>query len=331
MKINIYYGGRGVLDDPTLYVINKMEEVLNELNVGVTRYNLYELKNSIAMLPQTLKEVDGIILATTVEWIGIGGNMQQFLDACWLYGDKDVISHLYMQPVVISTTYGEKEGLLTLQNAWEILGGRLCQGLCGYVEDLLTFEMKEEYTKIIEKRTENLYRTISQKTVDLPSSNQAVKRSVLRTNQIELTPAESEQLSKYVSDDDYVKRQKADISELAGLFSEKLKEDTLDGAFLNDLRGNFHPQDGFRATYEFLIDGQKTPLYIRVDGTNLDLGYDAVDAPDVLAKINEGTFASIVSGSATFQKVFMTGDMTAKGNFKTLQMLDQLFPFQPVL
>ena len=40
MKINIYYGGRGLLDDPTLYVINKMQEVLEELRVTVERYNL---------------------------------------------------------------------------------------------------------------------------------------------------------------------------------------------------------------------------------------------------------------------------------------------------
>ena len=94
MKINIYYGGRGLLDDPTLYVINKMQSVLEELNVRVDRYNLHELKNSITTLPQTLKDVDGVILATTVEWYGIGGYMQQFLDACWLYGDKEKISTL---------------------------------------------------------------------------------------------------------------------------------------------------------------------------------------------------------------------------------------------
>ena len=35
MKINIYYGGRGVLDDPTLYVIHKMERLLTELRVEV--------------------------------------------------------------------------------------------------------------------------------------------------------------------------------------------------------------------------------------------------------------------------------------------------------
>lgn len=47
MNINIYYGGRGLVDDPTILVINKIQEVLDELNVNVNRYNLYEMKNTI--------------------------------------------------------------------------------------------------------------------------------------------------------------------------------------------------------------------------------------------------------------------------------------------
>ena len=35
MKINIYYGGRGLIEDPTLYVISKLTEVLEELRVDV--------------------------------------------------------------------------------------------------------------------------------------------------------------------------------------------------------------------------------------------------------------------------------------------------------
>ena len=201
MNINIYYGGRGLLDDPTLYVVGKMEDVLRELRVQVKRYNIFEHKNEIATLPQTFKDADGIILATTVEWLGIGGFMQQFLDACWLYGDKEKIATTYMQPIVMSTTYGERDAETTLTNAWEVLGGLPCPGLCGYVEDLAAFEANKEYNLIIEKKAENLYRTISQKIRSLPTSNQAVKRSVFRTQQLELTPQESEQLSKYVSDD----------------------------------------------------------------------------------------------------------------------------------
>lgn len=152
MKINIYYGGRGLMDDPTLYVINKMQSVLEELHVEVERYNLYELKNTIPTLPQTLKEADGIILATTVEWHGIGGYMSQFLDACWLYGDKEKIASIYMCPVVMSTTYGEREGKLDLAVAWEILGGLPCTGVCGYIADTAIFEENESYSMILEKR-----------------------------------------------------------------------------------------------------------------------------------------------------------------------------------
>ena len=35
MKINIYYGGRGIVDDPTLYVLDKIQDVLDELNISV--------------------------------------------------------------------------------------------------------------------------------------------------------------------------------------------------------------------------------------------------------------------------------------------------------
>ena len=33
-KVNIYYGGRGLIEDPTIYVMDKITEVLNELNVA---------------------------------------------------------------------------------------------------------------------------------------------------------------------------------------------------------------------------------------------------------------------------------------------------------
>lgn len=330
MKINIYYGGRGLLDDPTLYVVNKMEDVLKELRVNVERYNIYEHKNEISTLPHTFKEADGIILATTVEWLGIGGYMQQFLDACWLYGDKELMSELYMQPIVMSTTYGEREGVLTLENAWEMLGGQPCAGLCGYVEDLVTFELNEEYTVIIEKKAENLYRTISQKIKALPSSNQAVKQTVLRTQSMDLTPQESEQLSKYVSDDSYVKKQKEDIEELASMFKDILgkSKDEEDTMYIKELESHFIPQEDFQATYLLMIEGKQKPLYIEVINEELSCHYGKEENIDVFAKLSAEVMDNIVAGRKTFQRAFMTGEMTAKGNFKTLRMLDTVFNFE---
>lgn len=329
MKVNIYYGGRGLLDDPTLYVLNKMEEVLKELRVTVERINIYEHKNEIATLPQTMREADGIILATTVEWLGIGGYMQQFLDACWLYGDKDKIQATYMQPIVMSTTYGEREGEMTLANAWEILGGLPCPGLCGYVEDLVSFEMNKDYTVIIEKKAENLYRTISQKMKSLPTSNLAVKQSVLRTTQIDLTPQESEQLSKYVSDDNYVKQQKEDIQELASMFKDMLGKANQDEetAYVEQFRESFIPQLDFKARYLFGIQGKKKPLFIEVKQDELTIYYGEEKGIDVYAKLSQEVMDGIIAGRMTFQRAFMTGEMTAKGNFKVLRMLDNVFSF----
>ena len=330
MKVNIYYGGRGLLDDPTLYVIGKMEEVLKELRVSVERYNIYEHKNSISTLPQTLKDADGIILATTVEWLGIGGYMQQFLDSCWLYGDKEKIKTTYMQPIVMSTTYGEREGELTLSNAWEILGGLPCSGMCGYVDDLVSFEMNHDYSLIIEKKAENLYRTISQKQKSLPTSNQAVTRTILRTQQMDLTPQESEQLSQYVADDSYVKKQKEDIEELASMFKDKLsvQQNDTQTEHITELESHFVPQGDFTANYLFMIEEKKKPLVVEVAGEELNCYYGQQENVDVYAKLTGEVMNNILAGRMTFQRAFMTGEMTAKGNFKTLRTLDQIFIFE---
>lgn len=330
MKVNIYYGGRGLLDDPTLYVIGKMEEVLKELRVSVERYNIYEHKNSISTLPQTLKDADGIILATTVEWLGIGGYMQQFLDSCWLYGDKEKIKTTYMQPIVMSTTYGEREGELTLSNAWEILGGLPCSGMCGYVDDLVSFEMNHDYSLIIEKKAENLYRTISQKQKSLPTSNQAVTRTILRTQQMDLTPQESEQLSQYVADDSYVKKQKEDIEELASMFKDKLsvQQNDTQTEYITELESHFLPQGDFTANYLFMIEEKKKPLVVEVAGEELNCYYGQQENVDVYAKLTGEVMNNILAGRMTFQRAFMTGEMTAKGNFKTLRTLDQIFIFE---
>lgn len=255
--------------------------------------------------------------------------MQQFLDACWLYGDKNKIKMTYMQPIVMSTTYGEREGELTLANAWEILGGLPCPGLCGYVEDLVSFEMNKDYTVIIEKKAENLYRTISQKMRSLPTSNQAVKQSVLRTPQMELTPQESEQLSKYVSDDTYVKKQKEDIRELSSMFKDMLgkSEAEEDDVYVGDFKEHFVPQNDFAARYLFMVEGKKQPLFIGINKDKLDIHYGQEDDIDIYAKVSPDMLIEIVGGRMTFQRAFMTGEMTAKGNFKTLRMLDSVFNF----
>ena len=316
------------MDDPTLYVINKMQEVLEELNVKVERFMLNELKNTITTLPQTLKEADGIILAATVEWYGIGGYMQQFLDACWLYGDKEKIAKIYMCPVVMSTTYGEREGKMTLSVAWEILGGLPCSGICGYIANINELEMSDDYRMLIERKAENVYRTIKQKVVSLPASNRAVQQKVSLSPTNDLTPQETEQLSQYAADDGYVQRQKEDIQELASMFRGMMSQaDNEADSYQNKFEKNFQPIPGFKAVYKIAVEGNNQAIGLQINGKDLIYHTDFSERADVEAQITADAMNEIMAGRMTFQRAFMGGEMKMKGDFKILRTLDELFVF----
>ena len=330
MKINIYYGGRGIIDDPTLCVISQITTVLNELNVKVQQYNLYEQRNGITALPNTLKDADGVILASTVEWYGVGGYMMQFLDACWLYGDKDKIKNIYMAPVVMSTTHGEREGMMSLSSAWEMLGGLVCDGICGYIADTTRLENSPEYTKVIEKKTENLYRMMNQKMPVLPASSQAVINKVSIAKSIDLTPQESEQLSEYASDDKFVRKQKEDLQELASIFRDKMGEDTATGdsdEYAKLLQKKFTPVAGIKAKFKvaFLDNSRLKPVIIDVDNSKCDCRTGDEGDCDVVITSDQKIFEEILDGRITFQRAFMDGSVKMKGDFKLLRSMDQLF------
>lgn len=333
MKINIYYGGRGIHGDPSLYVVKKMMQVLEELNVQVEKYDLFDQKNNITKLPKTLKEADGVILASTVEWHGVGGYLTSFLDACWLFGDKEKISGIYMAPVVMSTTYGEKEAELDLISAWEALGGQICNGICGYIPELGELEYNEAYQKLIEKSAENLYRCINQKQVRLPASTKAVSQSVYKTKQSFLTQQETEQLSEYISDDSYVRKQKEDIKELTNLFKGKLNVQTKEdvGSFLQQLRLAFHPAAEVHANYKIILqyaDGSKSQnIVLKIDNAKLEAGTGDLAYPDFEITVSAENFGEITKGKRSFDQCFKEGKLRMKGEFKYLQLLDQLFVF----
>ncbi|MCR4923476.1 MAG: SCP2 sterol-binding domain-containing protein [Lachnospiraceae bacterium] len=330
MKINIYYGGRGILDDPSLYVVNKIKDVLLELNVKVELFKLYEMKNAITTLPASINDSDGIILASTVEWFGIGGYISQFLDACWLYGNREKISKTYMCPVVLSTTFGERDGVSSLVSAWEILGGLYCEGISAYVNDMHEFEKNETYNELIEKAAENIYRTISKKAPAFPSSNQAIKQIVKKAPSIPLTPQESEQLSKYAADERYVKKQKEDIAELTSLFKEKMEHSGQDDSlqYISDFQKHFNPNEEVDAIYKFVIKGKRKPLIVETKDGGLNCYYGDVDDCDLRCKLDSDMMDQIVSGRITLQRAFMSGAVEAKGDIRILRMLDQVFNFE---
>ena len=328
MRVNIYYGGRGLIEDSTIYVINSVAEILNELRVDTEIYNLYELKKGIASLPKTLKEADGVILASHVEWFGIGGLLQQFLDACWLYGDKEEISKKYMMPIVIASTYGERDAECTLIKAWELLGGIPVTGLCAYVEDHTLFETNSNISRRIEKITENFYRNMSQKSAPLPNSSNEVSKKMLKSKPLRLTPQESEQLSEYVSNDLYVKKQKEDIEELTMMFKGMLGEPADEEVYIDRLKKSYTGSDETEnAEYLIVLTDLSKELHIKISEGSLKCAYEKAAKVDVLIKMTSAVLDKIINKERSFQEAFMAGELTAKGNFNILRMLDSFFTF----
>ena len=90
------------------------------------------------------------------------------------------------------------------------------------------------------------------------------------------------------------------------------KEDS-GGEYINDFKVHFRGNPEFTAKYLFMIDGKEQPLFLNVNGDTVDCKYGKED--------------NIVAGRETFQRAFSVGDMTAKGNFRTLRMLDEIFTF----
>ena len=175
-----------------------------------------------------------------------------------------------------------------------------------------------------------MYRTINKKLPSLPASNQAVKRKVSITKNIDLTPQESEQLSYYASDDSYVQKTKEDIKELTSIFRERMEIEEEDNQteFLRELESHFNPIPGFHGTYKIGMNGEKQALFIEVNQKDLICSFDSAEKADVEIQMTKETMDDIIYGRMSFQRAFMSGMMKMKGEFKLLRQLDQIFVFR---
>jgi len=187
----------------------------------------------------------------------------------------------------------------------------------------------EALVSMIEKKAEDLYRTINQHVAVLPCSNQAVKQKVSFTQSLNLTPQEAEQLSELASNDVYVQKQKEDIQELASMFKDLMEEKGTQGntPFLEELKSHFCPQAGFRAVYRFNIPETSKPLVIKVDNAQMECYYGTCEQADVELQIASDVMNEIIQGRMTFQRAFMAGSMKMRGDFRVLRTLDIIYDF----
>ena len=117
---------------------------------------------------------------------------------------------------------------------------------------------------------------------------------------------------------------------MTSLFRDMLDEEGMDNEeeYLASFKRVFKPQEGFQAEYSFDIEEKRKKLILSVDGSKLECGYGICERPDVEVQLGKAAMEDIVNGRMTFQRAFMSGSMKAKGDFKLLRSLDQLFNFE---
>ena len=76
-----------------------------------------------------------------------------------------------------------------------------------------------------------------------------------------------------------------------------------------------------------MIRNFKKDLIIKVANAKLDIYYGTNEYSDVKLELNPEVLEQVVKGENSFQRTFMTGKMSSKGDFNMMKALDNIFPF----
>ena len=113
------------------------------------------------------------------------------------------------------------------------------------------------------------------------------------------------------------------------MFREMLGNEGAEGNDkIKQFRNHFRPQKDFKATYSIELSDQSRTVIVEVNSNELKCYYGELENTDVASRTTSEVLDNIIAGKITFQRAFMSGDLAAKGNFKTLRMFDTIFQFQ---
>ena len=86
-------------------------------------------------------------------------------------------------------------------------------------------------------------------------------------------------------------------------------------------------QIGVSASYSLNLADENKNLIVEVKEEQLDCYYGEKKDVDVLVRLSKSIMEDIIKGDMTLQRAFMSGEVTAKGDFKTLRNFDTFFQF----
>lgn len=339
MKILIIYGGSGLADDLSLAAIKRIHTVLNELEVEVKQYNL-DYTDITEEITNELESTQGVVLATTVEWMGIGGRMQTFLDRCYA-SNNQYFHDKYLMSVVLTKSNGDRDASNYMLKCWDMLGGLEGVNVCGKIDRFVDLETNENMISIIDKKTEDFYRIIRQKRTVLLTGTKSLQKPVMdehvendtfaKMNIIDEYVGDTDTKAKVIEEDPYIVEQKQDIEEISDFLKQQLNKNTnLSGNKYIDrfLEAFICEDESFKCTYNIIITNKKNKdIILKIKDKKL-AGFIGTDIKaEVIINIEDNILDEIIKGKLTVQRGFLTGKLKAKGNFTLLYEFDNIFKF----
>jgi multimeric flavodoxin WrbA len=338
MKILIVYGGNNMADDLSLVAVERIHTVLEELEVDVKRFDL-DYSDITEEFMDELRTSDGVVLATTVKWIGIGGKMQAFLDRCFFSGQKDVFENKYLMSVVLTNGTGDRDASNYLIKCWDMLGGLEGTNICGKIEKSVQLETNERMISIIDKKTEDFYRIINQKRDLFPTgtylhNEKSVQKDGVMTDQeaniFDELIGDDFPGTKKIEEDSTIIKQRQDIKDITNFFKQKLTNNDImsENKYIDKFLQAFKCNDlSFECTYNIILLDTKQNIILKVKNNNL-VGLDGTDPlANVVINVESEILDEIINGRLTIQRAFLTGQLKAKGNFTWLYEIDNIFEF----
>ena len=100
--------------------------------------------------------------------------------------------------------------------------------------------------------------------------------------------------------------------------------------YVERLKSHFFPMEGLKAVFRIDLVEEKSSLIIDINDSKLNCYRGTVEQADVTAKVKTAVFKQVLDGTKTFQSAFMSGELSAQGNFKILRNFDTIFRFQNI-
>lgn len=318
-KITIIQAGMSQADNPAKFAGDKLAEVFGELGLRVDTVSLPV--EDFADLLAGLAESDGLVIALSLDWYGIGHTLQEFLDQCYRHKKSGIFEDLPLLSLVFSRQGFEAEAATYLSRSWQVIGGSVGTEVTGLFPNISSLAGNYGAIEVIEKKAEQFFRYSLYQKYQLPQS--------LRCQGTINSPSQDWDQDPISSSLDLQKQKEAEnIQALSSKLKAKLEEKTRTGRLsLADLfMDKYEGQADRECQVQVLVKDKPaadTRLLIKHTGLSAETGKG--EGADLTLLASEEVFRQILAGAMSFQKAFMTGQVTAKGELTVLYQLDQFF------